>query len=197
MAEDRTAATDRVPLTLPALRVEVEHLRDELEGMRNALAEEGKKLRSAAEAASRERDLERERRERAEEELRRVRTEVEGGRAEREARIRAEERVRAIDEAATLVERNLSAILERREKSISEKDRVIASLARALGSAEKERDILVEAPAARPATILRRLLGGGRRTVVEVTPPARPAPAPAAQAAPTPPAPAPAPAPAP
>src|SRR5262245_8860662 len=191
MADEGNAsrADDRVPLTLPALRVEVERLRDELASMRTALREEGKRLRTAVEEersatmkAAHERDLERERRERLEKDLAGVRSEVERLRGDHDGRLRAEERVAAIDEAARLIEKNLEAILDRRERTISEKDRASASLARALGSAERERDILVEGPVSGPATLLRRLLGG-RKVLVpapRTAPPAKP-PSPAPQ----------------
>ncbi len=199
MADEGNAsrADDRVLLTLPALRVEVERLRDELTSMRTALREEGKRLRTAVEEersatqkATHERDLERERRERLEKDLAALRAEIERLRGDHDGRLRAEERVAAIDEAAKMIERNLEAILDRRERAISEKDRVIASLARALGSAERERDILVEGPASGPATLLRRLLGGRKilvpaprpSTAAKAPPPApppgEPAPAP-------------------
>ncbi len=207
MADEGTAsrADDRVPLTLPALRVEVERLRDELTSMRTALREEGKRLRSAVEEersatvkATHERDLERERRERLEKDLAGLRAEIERLRGDHDGRLRAEERVVAIDEAARLIERNLEAILDRRERAISEKDRVIASLARALGSAERERDILVEGPASGPATLLRRLLGGRKilvpaprpsaaaKSPPPAPPPGEPAPAPNGSPAPEP-----------
>jgi len=60
--------------------------------------------------------------------------------AEREARTRAEAKVETLE----LLEQGAQRYADRLEGLLKEKDRSIASLARALGAAEKERDLLGE-----------------------------------------------------
>src|SRR5262245_13005303 len=60
--------------------------------------------------------------------------------AEREARTRAEAKVETLE----LLEQGAQRYADRLEGILKEKDRSIASLARALGAAEKERDLLGE-----------------------------------------------------